>query len=403
MAFSTQSNLDRLIDDQRKRGFRGLRFSPFVEEDFREAYGRSGMEKARPILMLIGLGVMAVTAYSMLHHKISLYMAAFELLVLMPILVGTLVVSFRPRHHAVYQILLAFSAFCIGLVITSITTRASLAGMPYYFAAEVSCIFVIWLVLGLLFRHAMVVSALISCAYFFGIVHWGFPPEEALFEGVMLVLVNLFGAYCCYQLEYASRKAFLESKLLNQLAERDGLTALHNRRSFDDYMERIWRQSRREQTQLTIMMIDIDHFKAYNDYYGHQAGDDALKKVAEVISMSAQRPLDFSARYGGEEFALVLFGPVGGYGYDLPDQIRKAVMNLKIEHKAASAEKYMTISIGVALVMPGAERSQAGAIQMADEALYQAKEDGRNRVVIRESKHTHVQTGRFRAAKRLTA
>ncbi len=361
------------------------------------------MKTARPILITIGLVVLAVTAYTLLAGKISPFMMAYELLVLLPVLIGTLLVSYRPKRYAIYQHMLALNALLIGLIVTSITTRASLGGMPYFFAAEIGYIFAVWLVLGLLFRHAMIVASVISLACLFGIANWGFSPQEALFNSIMLILVNLLGAYSCYQLEYAARKAFLESQLLNQLAERDGLTSLHNRRSFDDYIERIWRQSRREQTQLTIMMIDIDHFKAYNDFYGHQAGDDALKKVADVISMGAQRPLDFSARYGGEEFSLVLFGPVGGYGYDLPDQIRKAVESLKIPHEASSVGKYMTISIGVALVMPGDERSQAGAIQMADEALYQAKEDGRNRVVVKESVHAHIQTGRFRAPKRLTA
>jgi len=403
VALNTQSSLDPLFDEQRKRGFRQLRFSPFVEDDFRRSYAERCNETARPVLLLIGSGIMTVTLFSMVEQRISLLMTAFEFLVLLPILIGTLIISFRPQRYGLYQLMLALSTLCIGMVCTSITTRGSLAGMSYYFAAEIGWIFIVWMILGLLFRYAMVVAALISIADFFGMVHWAFPPGEVMFGGIMLVLVNLFGAYCCYQLEYASRKAYLESKMLNQLAERDGLTSLHNRRSFDDYMERIWRQSLREQTQLTIMMIDIDHFKAYNDFYGHQAGDDALKKVAEVISMSAQRPLDFAARYGGEEFALVLYGPVGGYGYDLPDQIRAAVKALKIEHKASTVRSYMTVSIGVAIVMPGAERSRAGAIQMADEALYQAKENGRNCVVLRESKHTAVQTGRFRAASRLTA
>ena len=165
-------------------------------------------------------------------------------------------------------------------------------------------------------------------------------------------------------------------------------------------MDRIWRQSRREQSQLTIMLIDIDHFKAFNDLYGHQAGDDALKRVAEVIAMGAQRPLDFAARYGGEEFALVLYGPANDFGRDLPEQIRQKVESLAIPHVEASAGARLTISIGVAIVTPGAERSLAGAIQMADEALYQAKEEGRNRVVVKESRSTHIETGRFRAARK---
>lgn len=216
----------------------------------------------------------------------------------------------------------------------------------------------------------------------------------------MLVGVNGLAALCCFQLESTSRRSFVESLRLNDLAERDGLTGLYNRRAYNAYMERIWRQSRREQSQITVMLIDIDHFKPFNDLYGHQAGDDALKRVAEVLAMGAQRPLDFAARYGGEEFALVLYGPANERGRDLPEQIRRKVEGLAIAHAGSSASAYLTISMGVSIVTPGAERSLAGAIQMADEALYQAKEEGRNRVVIKESRSTEIETGRFRAARR---
>ena len=157
----------------------------------------------------------------------------------------------------------------------------------------------------------------------------------------------------------------------------------------------------------TLFMIDIDHFKSFNDHYGHQAGDDALKAVANVIQMSAQRPLDFAARFGGDEFALILYGPEDEYGRELPEQIRKAVRKREIHHEASPTDEYLTVSIGVAMVMPDAERSMAGAIQMADEALYQAKEEGRNRVVVAKSSGHEFSTGRFRTgqfrAKKTTA
>jgi diguanylate cyclase (GGDEF)-like protein len=241
--------------------------------------------------------------------------------------------------------------------------------------------------------------AAISSIYMACATYAGLAPEQLFFEGFMLLNVNLLGGYSCYKIEHASRRTFLESRILNQLAERDGLTGLYNRRAFDEYMERIWRQSRRENTPITVMLIDIDHFKAYNDRYGHQAGDDALKRVASVISAGVQRPLDIAARYGGEEFALVLYGPATEYVTDLPETLREDVMQLETSHEGATHTKLLTVSIGVAVVSPDAERSQAGAIQMADEALYQAKEDGRNRVVIKLSGTTVIETGRFRARK----
>jgi diguanylate cyclase (GGDEF)-like protein len=164
-------------------------------------------------------------------------------------------------------------------------------------------------------------------------------------------------------------------------------------------MERIWRQSRRENVPVTVMLIDIDHFKPYNDLYGHQAGDDGLKQVAAIIANSVQRPLDLAARYGGEEFALVLYGPADEFVAQLPEKLRNEVLAMGAIHEAATHTKFLSISIGVAIVHPDAGRSLAGAIQMADEALYQAKEEGRNRVVVKLSGSTELQTGRFRARK----
>jgi diguanylate cyclase (GGDEF)-like protein len=144
-------------------------------------------------------------------------------------------------------------------------------------------------------------------------------------------------------------------------------------------------------------LLDIDHFKPYNDRYGHQAGDDALKDVAGVIANGVHRPLDLAARYGGEEFALVLYGPTDEYISQLPENLRREILDLGTVHEAATHTKFLSISIGVAVVHPDAGRSLAGAIQMADEALYQAKEEGRNRVVIKLSGTTDIETGRFRA------
>jgi diguanylate cyclase (GGDEF)-like protein len=199
------------------------------------------------------------------------------------------------------------------------------------------------------------------------------------------------------------RRSFLESKVLGELAERDGLTGLYNRRSYDQHLHRLWRQSRREHTLLTLLLVDIDNFKPYNDLYGHQAGDDALKRVAAVISQAVHRPLDFVARFGGEEFALVVYGPDGDYARALPEQVRQSVEDLKIPHQRSATGPYLTVSIGVANVMPDADRSLEGAIQMADEALYQAKEEGRNRTVVRDSPNATVTTGRFRVQRRRSA
>jgi diguanylate cyclase (GGDEF)-like protein len=188
--------------------------------------------------------------------------------------------------------------------------------------------------------------------------------------------------------------------VLNELAERDGMTGLYNRRIFDDYVERLWRQSRRESTGVAIIFVDIDFFKVYNDLYGHQAGDDCLKRISKCIARGAKRPFDFAARYGGEEFVLVLYGPPEEYARSVPEQIRRDVLELGIPHAGSQAGKHVTVSVGLAMAKPETSRSLAGAIQTADEALYQAKREGRNRVVFKDSDSDDVETGNFRVIQR---
>lgn len=386
------------MGEQRRKGLARLRYSRFVEDQFRQHYAGLNNVRVRALLVLVACGVVLITGLGMAENRVSAITATFELAVTMPLLMATLIASLQSERHQIYQYLLAACALCVGLIVTSVALRAGLHGTPYYFGAEVAWIFTVWLILGLRFWHAAAIACLISGAYVWGLVHWGFGSQEVLFESLLLLGANVIGALACFELEVAARDSFLESRRLSDLADRDGLTGLYNRRAYNNYMERVWRQSRRDESQLTIVLIDIDHFKDFNDLYGHQAGDDALKRVAEVISLGAQRPLDFAARFGGEEFALVLYGPAGGFGHDLPENIRSQIESLAVADAGSGERARLTVSVGVAIVSPGAGRSLAGAVQLADEALYQAKEEGRNRVVVREARLVHIETGRFRAS-----
>jgi diguanylate cyclase (GGDEF)-like protein len=391
-----RQSANTLYSEQLRSGFKRLRFIDFLEEEFRQAYQADNREKSRLTiaLALVICVVLTVISQAIGGEGESVW-RALGLAVLVPMLVLTLVASYRATSMA-YQFLLGVSALVVGLAGAAVGVQASLSGMSYYFAAQASWIFMIWLVLGLLFRPAACLAWVVSIAYVAAALAQGLPTEEVIFESSMLLTVNLLGGYSCYKIEHSARLNFLESNMLNQLAQRDGLTGLFNRRSFDEYVTRIWRQSRREGVTVAFLLIDIDRFKSFNDLYGHQAGDDALKDVARVLADGGHRPLDLVARYGGEEFALILYGPSREYIRELPERLRKEVQELKIVHEGSDNSEYLTISIGVAIIYPDAERSIAGAIQMADEALYQAKENGRNRVVIVESGTTDVETGRFR-------
>jgi diguanylate cyclase (GGDEF)-like protein len=394
---SIRKGATTLYEDQLQSGFDSLRFGDFLEEEFRENYLLENFQKSR---LVIGLALIVVVVVTLINiysaNGASPMMGRFGMLLMTPMLLLTLFASYTGKRFF-YHSLLSMSALVIGIAGSVVDVQASLAGQGYYFAGQIGWIFIIWSMLGLMFTAAAGLCAVVSLIYVACAAYVGLAAEQIFFEGFMLLNVNLLGGYSCYKIEHAARRTFLESRILSQLAERDGLTGLYNRRAFDDYMERIWRQSRRENVPITVILLDIDHFKPYNDLYGHQAGDDALKEVALVIANSVQRPLDIAARYGGEEFALVLYGTTDEYIAQLPENLRRDILGLGTVHEAATHTKFLSISIGVAVVHPDSGRSLAGAIQMADEALYQAKEDGRNRVVMKLSGSTNIETGRFRA------
>lgn len=167
---------------------------------------------------------------------------------------------------------------------------------------------------------------------------------------------------------------------LKRLSSLDGLTGVANRRLFDDTLDIEWRRAVRSQTDLALVMMDIDHFKLYNDHYGHQAGDECLKKVARALQTCLRRPADLLARYGGEEFvALLPETDQAGAGL-LAEHARLAVQNLAIPHADSPVAKMVTISLGTASTIPRNGREAEELVQAADQALYQAKNQGRNQV-----------------------
>ncbi|BAE52406.1 GGDEF domain-containing protein [Paramagnetospirillum magneticum] len=175
---------------------------------------------------------------------------------------------------------------------------------------------------------------------------------------------------------------------LRHLAMNDGLTGIANRRAFDETLGQEWRRASRAGTPLSLLMIDVDHFKAYNDHYGHQAGDECLKAVAATLAATAKRPADLVARYGGEEFGVILPSSTLADAQALAEKMRLAIARLELPHEASQTEKTVTISIGVSCLnlaeSPGALPRNGLDTQIliahADNALYRAKTTGRNRV-----------------------
>lgn len=205
---------------------------------------------------------------------------------------------------------------------------------------------------------------------------------------LLLIIWNI----SVYQLEARERKLarMVEEKTeelkkaneqLQHLANSDGLTKVGNRRLFEDFLANEWNRAIRSKTEISLILLDIDHFKLFNDTYGHYTGDDCLKKVATALKEVIHRPADLVARFGGEEFAIILGGTNLTGAINVAEQAIDKVNKLQIPHSASKTDEHITISIGVATTFVIRGMSETDLIKAADKALYQAKENGRNQIV----------------------
>ena len=206
-------------------------------------------------------------------------------------------------------------------------------------------------------------------------------PER---QGIVAMLSDIT-AQKTAELALAESNAQLEAanrNLLN-LVHQDGLTGIANRRRFDEVLDAEFRRARREQSPLGLVLFDVDHFKKFNDRYGHTAGDECLRRVAKAAQQALRRPCDLIARYGGEELVAVLPATCVEGSINIGERVRQAVAALKITHEVSSYG-FATISAGASAIIPtDTGETPLGLINAADAALYQAKLEGRNRVLGR--------------------
>lgn len=209
-------------------------------------------------------------------------------------------------------------------------------------------------------------------------------------------LSNIMGFLIASMLDQRDRRGFLQARLidiekqqLNQLSQEmarlsqeDGLTGLANRRHFNEVLAREWAIAEREQQSIALIFIDVDHFKPYNDTYGHLEGDKTLSQVGKTLKKMAKRPADLAARYGGEEFVLLLPNTTIEGAFTLAEEVRQAVDDLAIPHKSSKAAKHVSVSIGLSALIPNNQNSINTLIDNADEGVYAAKKAGRHRIRV---------------------
>jgi diguanylate cyclase (GGDEF)-like protein len=173
----------------------------------------------------------------------------------------------------------------------------------------------------------------------------------------------------------------LQRDRLEALTMTDGLTEIANRRRFDQHLDQEWRRCARMMVPLSAIMMDIDHFKAFNDYYGHAAGDDCLRRIAHALDAVPSRAGDLVARYGGEEFACLLPGTDGPGARVIAELLRDTVRELDIPHARSDIGGRVSLSAGVATILPDKDGTPDGLMKLADEMLYSAKNAGRDQVI----------------------
>jgi diguanylate cyclase (GGDEF)-like protein len=211
-------------------------------------------------------------------------------------------------------------------------------------------------------------------------IYAGWRQEALLIGSLILALCALNIALIVSLARELKRRSEAEHELA-VIATTDSLTGLCNRRRLDEVIASEWLRSRRAQTPVALLMIDVDGFKAYNDKHGHQAGDTALATIAGCIAKSVSRPSDLCARYGGEEFAVLLPGESIDGAFEIAERIRNSVLSLRANRHPQS-EITPTVSVGVASLVPYGELTTSDLIRAADGALYDAKRNGRNRTEV---------------------
>jgi diguanylate cyclase (GGDEF)-like protein len=382
---------------QLRSGFAWLTFDGALETEFR----RSNFdEQLLHIRVNLGLALIISIAFSamdsvVLGAELNRIPSIIHMLVILPVLLLGLAATFSLQRHRIYAPLAVVATTILGLSVSAIQIIATLGGISLLFPCLLITIVFVYFMGGLVFYHALTANVVVMLVYVTAGTLLRLPNREFSYDAMAMVAANLFCASVVYMHEKSGRIRFLEDRILREMVARDGLTGIQNRRMFDQHIQRVWQQGMREQQRVAVLLADIDCFKDYNDRYGHQAGDECLRAVAISLSQCARRPLDFVARYGGEEFAVVLYEASREYVAEVLTRIQRSIAELNIPHEASRVAGRLTVSIGAAFVLPIGDRTLEGLIQLADEALYSAKEQGRNRVIVMEAEYHSMRTGRF--------
>lgn len=367
---------------QLARGFRGLRFAPALEREFEAEFLGQHLPRMR-----MGLAAAAALYLVFLLLRLRFETGPAEswgLFLRSTALAGLLLplaASYWPRLHAFHPLIAPTGYAIFAVALTGLEIGARRYGIERRYEFLIFASFHVYVFGGLLLRPALAAGACVVLAYAIGGLAGGLTGREWAWQLLFIGLANLVGGGALYASERTERENYLRRQLYSSLAVFDGLTGLVNRLAFASRAETLVKQAAREGRPLGLAMIDVDHFKAYNDRYGHVEGDVCLKQVAQALREEFRRPLDLLGRFGGEEFVGLWFDVQPDAVRSMAEQVRAAVQACRITH-AVSQSGRVTVSVGAVACVPEDGETLMALVQRADRALYEAKERGRNRVVL---------------------
>lgn len=367
---------------QLEQGFARLVFVPELEAEFREAFNERMRQRLLYALMAGALFFMlfGIKDIFALPAEVWVWTAGIRLGVIVPSIL--LIYYFSRTAGAVHtqRWMAAGGVIALYGLMTAIGISTVLRHpLPYEGLLLVT--FFVYFLAGLRLRTALLVAPPSVGVFLLGSIWLHQPAQQTVVHIFYLLTANGIGIIGLYLIEHLAREVWLTEQLARFRAERDPLTLSFNRRALMLHLQRLWGQARRQRETLMALMIDADHFKQYNDAYGHLAGDECLRRISAALEKHMRRPLDMLGRYGGEEFLALLYAPKPADIPRLAEQLREAVELLTIPHRGSPLQT-VSISIGAAWQVPGMASTEADLLERADQALYAAKSSGRNRVVI---------------------
>lgn len=378
------------------QGVSWLQFPPAVEAEFQRSHVLRVRSQARFWQLLqTAAGIIAGSAVlsgvvSGNQAELMVACLVIHLLVSTSLVVLAFSRAYASNYLRVASILTPLRAMSASIIVADIIDTGG-SGT----AAMTINMFGLMFFSGLLLRQAAPAAIVMIASFFVALTGFGVSTPVAAYSMTSLLVVFGLASFVAWDTQRAARIAFLEHGLTRADATRDALTGLANRRHFDARLAALWKTAGVAGKPVTVMLIDVDHFKAFNDTYGHQAGDEVLRAVARALGGEAGKA-GIIARFGGEEMALVAMGLGEHEAEALARRLRRTVEALGVPHAGAPETGTLTVSIGGTCIVPLAGRSASGALQLADQNLYAAKRGGRNRVVFQREEYAMMQTGSFR-------